>query len=90
MTGGPPIHDRPRARRRLGRGPCRQHHGLAGRTSYFHDELDWWEQYAFDPREKPKVGKRSREWTAIGKTEVECVREMAYCLRELREGRWPK
>ncbi len=58
--------------------------------AYFHDEVDWWEQYAFDPKEKPKVGKRSREWTAIGKTEVECVREMAYCLRELREGRWPK
>jgi hypothetical protein len=57
---------------------------------YFHDEIDWWEQYAFDPKEKPKVGKRSREWTAIGKTDVECVREMAYCLRELREGRWPK
>ena len=57
---------------------------------YFHDELDTWEQYAFDPKERPKVGKRSREWTAIGPTEVECVRETAYCLRELAAGRWPK
>ena len=38
----------------------------------------------------PKVGKRSREWIAVGATEVECVREMARCLVELGEGRWPK
>jgi hypothetical protein len=56
---------------------------------YFHDEVDWWEQYAFDPTERPKVGKRSREWIAAGRTEVDCVREMARCLRDLREGRWP-
>jgi hypothetical protein len=58
--------------------------------AYFHDERDCWEQYAYDPLEKPKVGKRSREWTAIGPTEVKCVREMAHCLRELAAGRWPK
>lgn len=55
-----------------------------------HDELNQWEQYAFDPSERPKVGKRSREWIAVGQTEVECVAEMARCLREIGEGRWPK
>ena len=28
-----------------------------------------WSMYAFDPKETPKVGRRSREWTAIGPTE---------------------
>ena len=46
--------------------------------------------YAFDPSEKPVVGKRSREWTAVGQTELHCVQEMAYCLGELKAGRWPK
>ncbi len=47
-------------------------------------------QYAFDPSERPVVGLRSREWTAIGSTELEVVAEMARCLRELREGRAPR
>lgn len=64
-------------------------HWQVGRP-YLHDELDTWEQYAFDPTERPKVGKRSREWTAIGPTEAACVKEMAYCLRELAAGRWPR
>jgi hypothetical protein len=33
---------------------------------------------------------RSREWAAVGPTEIRCVQEMARCLRELREGRWPE
>jgi hypothetical protein len=49
-----------------------------------------WEQWAYDLREGPKFGKRSREWSAVGPTEVECVREMARCLREIREGRYPR
>lgn len=35
------------------------------------------------------MGNRSREWTAVGETEVECVRELARCLREIGEGRPP-
>ena len=46
--------------------------------------------YAFDPSEKPTVGKRSREWTAVGRTEIECVQVMARGLGERTEGRWPK
>ena len=42
-----------------------------------------WPQYAFDPFEKQKLGKRSREWTAVGNTEEECIREMARSLREI-------
>jgi len=42
--------------------------------------------YAFDTTERVAIGKRSREWTAVGQTEVECVREMARCLRILAEG----
>ena len=49
-----------------------------------------WSMYAFDPTEKPKVGHRSREWTAIGPTEARVVREMARCLREISEGRVPR
>ena len=45
--------------------------------------------YAFDPSETPDVGKRSREWTAVGPTELDCVRTMARCLAELKEGRYP-
>ncbi len=51
-----------------------------GRPSY-HDERRQWVQYAFDPSERPRVGLRSREWTAVGATEAEVVAEMARCLR---------
>lgn len=56
----------------------------------FEERYNQWSMYAFDPSEKPVVGKRSREWTAVGRTELECVQEMARCLGELREGRWPR
>jgi hypothetical protein len=36
-----------------------------------------------------KVGD-SREWTAVGKTEAECVHEMARCLQEVSAGRVPR
>mgnify|MGYP000175690163 CR=1 FL=1 len=55
-----------------------------------HPERNEWSQFAFDPSETPIVGKRSREWTAVGCTELECVHVMARCLGELREGRWPE
>lgn len=48
-----------------------------------------WSMYAFHPIQKP-VGKRSREWIAVGQTELLCVQEMARCLGELKAGRWPK
>jgi hypothetical protein len=60
-----------------------------GQPSY-HLERDEWLVYAFDPSERPVVGVRSREWTAIASTEVGVVQEMAWCLAELREGRAPK
>jgi hypothetical protein len=56
---------------------------------YFDERHNRWEQYAFDASETPVVGKRSREWTAVGPTELRCVQEMARCLAELRAGRWP-
>jgi hypothetical protein len=59
-----------------------------GRPSY-HDERHEWTQYAFDSFERPRSGVRSREWTAVGPTEVEVLREMARCLRELGAGRVP-
>ncbi len=59
-----------------------------GRPSY-HDERREWVMYAFDPSERPVVGLRSREWTAIGSSELEVVVEMARCLREIKEGRAP-
>jgi hypothetical protein len=45
---------------------------------------------AFDQTERPKVRRRSREWTAIAPTQERVVREMARCLREISEGRVPK
>ena len=59
-----------------------------GRPTYY-DERRQWHQYAFDPSERPVVGLRSREWTAIGSSELEVVREMGRCLRELGQGRAP-
>lgn len=60
-----------------------------GRPSY-HDERREWLLYAFDPSERPVVGLRSREWTAIAESEEAVVLEMARCLREISEGRVPK
>jgi hypothetical protein len=55
-----------------------------------HPERGEWLLYAFDPAERPKVGLRSREWTSIAPTEIEVVREMARCLREIAAGRVPR
>ena len=55
-----------------------------------HPERNEWSRFAFDPSETPIVGKRSREWTAIGQTEMHCVQQMADCLGEPKEGRWPE
>jgi hypothetical protein len=47
------------------------------------------EQHAFDPSERPHAGARSREWTAVAHSEHEVIRELARCLRLIREGRVP-
>lgn len=62
---------------------------VVGRPGYG-PERHQWSMYAFDRSEKPVVGKRSREWAAVGQMELHCVREMARCLAELKVGRWPK
>jgi hypothetical protein len=43
-----------------------------------------WQQYAFD-RTETTLGRRRREWTAVGTTEEACIVEMARCLREISE-----
>jgi hypothetical protein len=48
-----------------------------------------WEQHAFDPSERAKAGVRSREWTAVAAAEPAVNRELARCLRLMREGRVP-
>jgi hypothetical protein len=63
-------------------------HPASGR--HHHNERREWVQYAFDPSERPKVGLRSREWTAIAESEEAVVREMTRCLRELGQGRAPR
>jgi hypothetical protein len=60
-----------------------------GRPSY-HDRRREWVMYAFDPSERAVVGVRQREWEAVADSEEGVVREMARCLREIREGRTPK
>jgi hypothetical protein len=52
-----------------------------------HPERNEWAMFAFDQRERPVEGKRSREWTAVAPTQLVVVRSMAYCLRELGKGR---
>ena len=47
---------------------------------------DEWSIYAFDTTERPKVGHRSREWTAVAPTQARVVREMTRCLREIVAG----
>lgn len=47
-------------------------------------------QYAFDPSVRAQVGIRSREWTAVAATELDVIRELARCLRLIREGRVPE
>ena len=66
-------------------------HWRIGRP-YLHEEMasNPWEQYAYDPRERPMAGARSREWTAIGNGEIEVVRAMARCLREIAAGSVPR
>jgi hypothetical protein len=56
---------------------------------WFRDELDEWEQHAYDSTEPPRAGKRVGEWTALAPTEVSVVVEMARYLGELAKGRWP-
>ncbi len=60
-----------------------------GRPSH-HPERGEWIMHAFDPSERPKVGLRSREWTAVAATEEGVVLEMARCLREIAAGRVPR
>ena len=55
----------------------------------WHIEDRRWTLYAWDTSERVKVGKRSREWTAVGATEVDVVREMARCLRDIAADRRP-
>lgn len=59
-------------------------------TPSYHDERREWLLYAFDPSERPVMGLRSREWTAVDQTEVAVVREMARSLQAISDGRAPK
>ncbi len=56
----------------------------------YHDEPLEWVMYAFNPTERATAGLSSLEWTAIGRSEHQCVREIARCLRETSAGRVPK
>ena len=55
-----------------------------------HTERREWVHHAFDTRERPKVGVRSRKRTAVANSEVGVLQEMARCLRELGGGRVPR
>ena len=49
-----------------------------------------WQLYAWMPSERLRVGHRTNEWTAVGQTEVECVGQMARCLRIIGAGEVPR
>lgn len=55
-----------------------------------HDECREWVLYAYVPHERPVAGRRQREWLAVAPSEVEVVREMARCIREIAAGRVPR
>jgi hypothetical protein len=62
--------------------------GWTVRRPSLHDEVrgaEHFELWAYDPREKPRIGRRTRECTARGTTEIDCVREMARTLRAMSE-----
>jgi len=61
---------------------------VRGQPSY-HDERREWVLYGFDPSRGPSSGRHKREWQAVAPSEVEVVREMARCLREMAAGRVP-
>jgi hypothetical protein len=61
---------------------------LVGQPSY-DERRHVWEQYAFDPRGRAQAGIHSLEWMAVAPTELEVIRELARCLRLIREGRVP-
>jgi len=56
----------------------------------FNERKGEWSLYAWDATERPKIGHRSREWTAIHPTQSGVLRAMARCLREIGEGRVPR
>jgi len=60
------------------------------RPSYDDHKAAPWEQYAFDATGKPRIGRQSREWTAIGPTQGKCLRNMASAPREIGESRVPQ
>jgi hypothetical protein len=61
-----------------------------GRPSYI-ERYDRFEQFAFDTTDRGRPGKpHTREWTAVGQTDVECLEAIVRCLREISEGRWPR
>jgi hypothetical protein len=49
-----------------------------------------WSQNAFDTTTRSMAGLQPREWTTLGMTEVDCLREMARGLLEITECRVPK
>ena len=49
-----------------------------------------WSMYATDRFAGQKIGRRAREWMAIGPTELRVLQEMADALRAVSEGRVPK
>lgn len=71
----------------MGATPRRHAARLVGGAADLYPGRREWEQYSFDPSEKPKAGHRSWERTAISDTEEGVVREMARCLREIRNPR---
>ena len=62
---------------------------FVGRPAY-DERRDQWSMYAFDTRERPRVGRRAHEWTCVAPTQARVIRELARCLRELGAGRAPR
>lgn len=61
----------------------------AGRPAW-NERRQEWSLYAWDRSERPKIGHRSREWTAVHPTHAGVVRSMARCISDIVQGNVPK
>ena len=53
----------------------------------FREYQNRWEMFAFDTNDRGRPGRpRTRQWTAVGASELEVLQEMARCLEVVGRG----
>jgi hypothetical protein len=63
---------------------------FVGRPGY-DQHRNQWTMFTFDMHDRGKPGRpRTREWTAVGTSELAVLEEMARCLEVIGRGEWPE